>query len=68
MRQWECTHGVRTRQRNASARAMQRIRKREPALVLVSESLQYEEGREEEQGGRQHSKQMVVEWLTAPEP
>ena len=41
---------------------MRRMGKREPALVLASESLQYKEGREEGQvKGRQYVKQMVVE-------
>ena len=57
-------HGVRTRQRNAQRerRAMRGMGKRELALVLPSESLQFKEGQEEGQAkGRQHSKQMVVE-------
>ena len=60
----KCSHGVRTRQRNPQPgrRAVRGMEKREPALVLPSESLQYKEGREEGKAkGRQHSKQMVVE-------
>ena len=47
MRQREYAHGVWTRQRTAQRerRAMRGMGRRELALVLASESLQYKEGR-----------------------
>ena len=64
MGQRESAHGVQARQINAQRerRGMRGMGKREPALVLALESLQYKEGREEGQAkGRQPSKQMVIE-------
>ena len=62
MRQRECAHDIRTRQGNAqrerqAMQAMGAMGKRELALVLASESLQYKEDQEEGKAkGRKHVK------------